>query len=83
VYAAGRRAKADARRVDVTKEQAQAMRFLGSPSIRIDVRDVERVGRRNCSFVCRIHATANGLHPLPSKQWLRDALDRAPDDPSV
>jgi hypothetical protein len=65
---------------------AEAMRFLGSPSIRVDGHDVESGAdeRRDYTFGCRLHATAIGLRPLPSERWLRDALEAtASAQPSI
>jgi hypothetical protein len=59
-----------------TEADIETLRFLGSPSIRVDGRDIEpgADARRDYSFGCRLHATEMGLRPLPSEQWLRDAL---------
>jgi hypothetical protein len=68
----------EVRLLNIEMEQAQALRFLGSPSIRVDGHDVESGAdaRHSYSFGCRLHATEDGLQPLPSEQWLRDALQR-------
>ena len=67
---------AEVQLVDVTREQADARRFLGSPSIRVDGHDVEpgADSRRDYAFSCRLYATPAGLRPLPSEEWLRSAL---------
>jgi hypothetical protein len=73
---------ADVRLVHVTREQADARRFLGSPSIRVDDRDVEpgADARREYAFSCRLYPTPAGLRPLPREEWLHAALAaRDPD----
>jgi glutaredoxin len=73
----------EVRMLNVEMEQAEVVRFLGSPSIRVDGHDIEpgADARHSYSFGCRLHATADGLQPLPSEQWLRDAL-RVPSSPA-
>ncbi len=73
----------EVRMLNVEMEQAEVVRFLGSPSIRVDGHDIEpgADARHGYSFGCRLHATADGLQPLPAEQWLRDAL-RVPSSPS-
>jgi hypothetical protein len=65
-----------------TATDIETMRFLGSPSIRVDGRDIEpgANARRDYSFSCRLHATEIGLRSLPSQQWLQDALQATPHD---
>ena len=69
----------EVRLLNVEMEQTRALRFLGSPSIRVNGHDVEpgADSRHSYSFGCRLHATEDGLQPLPSEQWLRDALQMA------
>jgi hypothetical protein len=65
------------RRVDVPDaEAAAAQRFLGSPTIRVDGRDIEPgVAERNRYVLsCRIYRTRAGLTGQPDEQWLREAL---------
>jgi hypothetical protein len=68
---------ATVRRVDVSDpEAAMALRFLGSPTIRINGRDIEPgAGERNEYVLsCRLYRTENGLRGEPHERWLRDAL---------
>jgi hypothetical protein len=67
---------AEVQLVNVTREQADAQRFLGSPSIRVGGRDIEPAAeaRRDYAFSCRLYATPSGLRPLPPEAWVRDAL---------
>jgi hypothetical protein len=59
-------------------ESATRVRFLGSPSIRVDGRDVEPGADRRTDFVfgCRVYRTGAGLAGQPDEAWLRDALSR-------
>jgi hypothetical protein len=80
---------ADISVVDVPEDQTERRRFLGSPSIRVDGRDVEPGAdlRRDYARCCRLYATSAGRGPLPDETWLRDALvapaDRAEASPSA
>jgi hypothetical protein len=68
---------ADVRRVDVPDfEAAAAQRFLGSPTIRVNGRDVEPGADERSDFVlsCRIYRTDAGFSGQPDERWLRDAL---------
>ena len=55
---------------------AARLRFLGSPSIRVDGADVEPEADARDSFVyaCRIYRTAGGLSGVPAEEWVRTAL---------
>lgn len=55
-------------------ESAQRLRFLGSPTIRVDGRDVEPGAERRSDFVlaCRVYRLAAGLAGLPDEGWLRE-----------
>jgi hypothetical protein len=70
-------AEADIRRVEVPDIEATlAQRFLGSPTIRIDGRDIEPGAdeRHDYAISCRIYRTSTGLAAQPAEQWIRDAL---------
>lgn len=60
-------------------EAAAALRFLGSPTVRVDGVDVEpgAEARTNYALACRIYPGEQGVSELPHEQWLRDALRRA------
>ncbi len=66
------------RRVE-SPEAAQAERFLGSPTIRVDGRDVEPGAEERTDFglKCRLYATPEGLRGEPPEALVRDALARA------
>jgi hypothetical protein len=58
---------------------AVALRFLGSPTVRVDGVDVEpgAKARRDFALSCRIYPTERGLSEQPDERWLRDALSEA------
>ena len=60
-------------------DAAVRLRFLGSPTIRVDGRDVEPgAGERlDYNLSCRVYRTGAGLSNLPPEQWVRSALARA------
>jgi hypothetical protein len=57
-------------------EHPQRERFLGSPTIRVDGRDIDpgASNRSDYGLKCRIYQTPNGLTGLPPDQWILDAL---------
>ena len=59
-------------------EMAQSVRFPGSPTIRVNGRDIEPQEEEIATFglMCRLYAGGNGA---PSHQRLRDAIRRALD----
>lgn len=71
---------APVRHVDVSNlEQAKAHRFLGSPTIRVNGRDIEpsAEARTDYTVACRIYRTASGAKGEPDERWLREALAEA------
>jgi len=64
--------------VEVTSdEQAAALRFPGSPTIRIDGRDIDTSGDGSERFalVCRAYRLPDGrITPFPPKELIRTAL---------
>jgi hypothetical protein len=66
------------RRIEVADpESAQAHRFLGSPTIRVNGADIEPGAKERGQFVlsCRIYRTEHGARGEPDERWLREALD--------
>lgn len=65
------------RRVE-TPQEAEAQRFLGSPTVRVDGVDVEPGAERRSDYglKCRLYQTAGGLTGVPEEAWMRDALQR-------
>jgi hypothetical protein len=57
-------------------EEATALRFPGSPTIRIDGRDVDPVGAEAPpALACRIYRLSDGrASPVPSREQLEEAL---------
>jgi hypothetical protein len=67
-----------------TEEEAHRLRFLGSPSVRVDGRDVdpEAEGRDDYGLQCRIYADESGYHGVPPTSWIRAALLGTAETPS-
>ncbi len=58
-----------------TDEEAQELRFPGSPTIRADGEDLFPVPERaGYALGCRMFATPEGLRGSPTAEMLRDAL---------
>ena len=63
--------------VDVPDDAAaQRERFLGSPTLRVDGRDVEPGAELRTDFglKCRLYRTENGFAGVPLDDWVLDAL---------
>jgi hypothetical protein len=65
----------DLRRI-TDDEAAQRERFLGSPTVRVNGRDVEPEAERRTDYglKCRLYRTPTGLSGQPPQEWLRAAL---------
>jgi hypothetical protein len=59
-----------------TDDEAVALRFPGSPTIRIDGRDVDPEGASaRPALTCRIYRDEDGrVSPIPSRKQLEEAL---------
>ncbi len=71
--------EAEIRMVEVPDvETAERLRFLGSPSVRVDGRDVEPGADDRDQFMlaCRVYMLASGVSGQPDERWLRNALGR-------
>ena len=57
---------------------AAAHRFPGSPTIRVDGRDIDPRYEDSGDYTprCRVFWTADGLRGVPPRAWLEDALRR-------
>ena len=69
--------KAEVAYVDVPDpEAAERLRFLGSPTIRVDGRDIEPGADERTDFVlaCRIYRTEHGTAGVPDERWFHEAL---------
>ena len=72
--------KAEVRVVQVADQPAaERLRFAGSPTIRVDGRDIEPGAEWNVEVVygCRLYQGPHSLHGLPEVAWLRHALQEA------
>lgn len=58
---------------------ANALRFAGSPTIRVDGRDIEPgfIDPGDYAPRCRVYRTAAGLRGVPERAWIEAALDAA------
>lgn len=65
----------DLRRI-TDDEAARRERFLGSPTVRVNGRDVEPDAdlRTDFGLKCRLYRNATGLSGQPQEEWLRAAL---------
>lgn len=63
-------------RLMVSDDQAQQERFLGSPTIRVNGRDVDPASadRRDYGLACRLYANPEGLGGAPPDEWVLAAL---------
>jgi hypothetical protein len=57
-----------------TVEQAEELKFLGSPTIRIDGTDPFASGTEPVAFACRVYATPMGLSGAPTIDQLLEVL---------
>jgi hypothetical protein len=62
--------------VIVDQAAAQQARFAGSPTVRVDGRDVEPGSEppSEISVACRLYRLEHRLAGQPAEQWVRDAL---------
>jgi hypothetical protein len=60
-------------------DAAVELRFLGSPTVRVDGVDVEPGAeeRRDFALACRIYRSEGGGAEQPDESWVRDALTEA------
>ncbi|HKU58611.1 MAG TPA: hypothetical protein VJP39_03305 [Gaiellaceae bacterium] len=59
-------------------ESAVELRFLGSPTVRVDGRDVEPGAddRHDFVFACRVYRVDGAVTGVPADEWIRAALGR-------
>jgi hypothetical protein len=58
-----------------TDEEARRLRFPGSPTLRVDAKDLFPAGEReDWRLGCRVYATPEGLKGSPTTEMLREAL---------
>jgi hypothetical protein len=60
-------------------DQALAYGFLGSPTVRVDGRDVQpgAEARRDYALSCRVYPSSDGFSGEPQEAWIRQALAEA------
>ena len=66
--------------VEVTSdEEAQRLRFLGSPTLRINGVDVDpsAAGRTEYGLQCRLYPGETGVRGTPCDHWIQRALEHA------
>lgn len=71
----GIHAAVDLRRVE-SVEAAEGERFLGSPTVRVDGRDVDpdAGARHDFGLTCRLYRSSEGTSGLPPERWITAAL---------
>jgi hypothetical protein len=71
---------AEMRVIDISDQPAaEQARFLGSPTIGADGRDIEPGAERHQEYLygCRLYRVGHSLRGLPDEDWLRQALRTA------
>jgi hypothetical protein len=60
-------------------DAAVGLRFLGSPTIRVDGQDVEPGADQRDDFAlsCRVYRSSRGVSGQPDEAWIREALKAA------
>lgn len=67
------------RRIE-SPDDAERERFLGSPTVRVNGRDVDPHAHQRSDFglKCRLYRSEeSGLSPVPPSAWIRSALEAA------
>jgi|SRR5687768_806095 hypothetical protein len=58
-----------------TEDQARELRFVGSPTIRVDGQDIDSPSDSRYALTCRAYRLEDGrISPLPSRDMIRRAL---------
>jgi hypothetical protein len=58
-----------------TEKQARELRFVGSPTIRVDSQDIDPPSDSRYALTCRAYRLADDrISPLPSKDMIRRAF---------
>ena len=65
-----------------TQEEAEMLRFLGSPTVLIDGHDPFAIAGHPYGLACRVYETPEGLAGSPTKRQLVDALQHAVTHPT-
>jgi hypothetical protein len=67
----------DLRLIEIeTPGAVEELRFLGSPTIRVEGKDVEPGAdeRTEFQFACRVYRAPSGFSGTPDPEWVRQAL---------
>lgn len=67
----------EVRHVEIADDNAaKELRFLGSPTVRVDGRDVdpEADGRSDFAMQCRVYSVNGKLRNAPAREWIERAL---------
>ena len=58
------------------REDADAHSFPGSPTVRVNGQDVERISanRPGIGFACRTYVVDGKMHGVPPRSWLEEAV---------
>ena len=57
-------------------EEARALRFPGSPTLRLDGEDLFPVPRPHLGLTCRLYLTPGGARGYPSRRMIAEALEK-------
>jgi len=69
---------AQVREIKVRSEaEARALKFPGSPTIRVNGRDVDGNGQTEYGLKCRVYSGPQGLTGVPPAQLIENALKEA------
>ena len=60
----------------LSDDDAKAQSFPGSPTIRINDRDLFPVDHPNYSLQCRVYSTSNGMVATPTREMLKERLSQ-------
>ena len=65
------------RSVEVDEGSVEALKFPGSPTNRVDGRDIEPDFEEpaNYALSCRVYQTPKGLRGMPETAWMERAID--------
>jgi glutaredoxin len=69
--------EAKVERINVkSNEEAKKLRFLGSPSVRINGKDIDKNAQklRDYGMKCRVYLTEEGILGYPPKEMIRKAI---------
>jgi len=58
-----------------SREEAERLNFPGSPTVRVEGRDVEE--SQDYGLVCRYYFTSRGVIPYPPREKVREAVREA------